>query len=115
MARRRMPQWARYQVLRELWQEARLAWELLKDPRVPMWTKAVVPGTWLAYLLSPVDIFPDVFPILGQMDDLMLLLLAIRMFIALSPAHVVAEAEARLRGRTVRGQEVVDGEYRVID
>ncbi|MBC7224259.1 MAG: DUF1232 domain-containing protein, partial [Anaerolineae bacterium] len=62
--------------LPELLRNARLAWRLLRDPRVSPWVKLALPGVLLVYLLLPLDFIPDLFPILGQMDDLAVLLLA---------------------------------------
>ncbi|MDB5103379.1 MAG: hypothetical protein JWP91_1068 [Fibrobacteres bacterium] len=47
---------------------------LSKDPRIPARDKAVLAGM-LALILSPFDIIPDFIPVLGQMDDLMILIL----------------------------------------
>lgn len=47
---------------------------LSKDPRIPSRDKTVLVGM-LALLVSPIDIIPDFIPILGQLDDLMILIL----------------------------------------
>ncbi len=47
----------------------RLYWQLRKDPRVPAVSKWL-PWVALVYLISPIDIVPDVIPILGQLDDI---------------------------------------------
>ncbi len=102
----------RMALIRRLWQDARVAWALLWEPRVPLWTKLLLPMLWIVYLLMPLDIIPDVLPILGELDDLMVLMFIIRMFIQMSPPHVVQDVEARIRGKT---RKVIDGTYRVID
>jgi uncharacterized membrane protein YkvA (DUF1232 family) len=99
-----------------------LAWKLLVDSRVPLLTKLIKPGLMGLYILSPIDIIPDVLVGLGQLDDLAVFVLAVKLFIELCPNEVVQE---HLRGLTGRGSssrpgtasegEVVDGEYRVID
>lgn len=99
----------------------RLAWHLLLDSRVPWLTKLIVPGLMALYILSPIDIIPDWFVGLGQLDDLAVLVLAVKLFIELSPREVVQEHLRRLAGggsasptgASAEG-EVVDGEYRVI-
>ncbi len=98
----------------------RLAWRLLRDPRVPLLNKLVLPGLFLVYLLWPADLMPDVLLGLGQLDDLALLALGIKLFIDLCPADLV-----RLHrndnpgdpGRPVTDgtEEVVDAEYRVVE
>lgn len=47
---------------------------LSKDPRIPSRDKAVLAGM-LALIVSPIDIIPDFIPVLGQLDDLMILIL----------------------------------------
>jgi uncharacterized membrane protein YkvA (DUF1232 family) len=74
------------------------------------------------YILSPIDIIPDAFLGLGQLDDLAVFVLAVKLFIELSPHDIVQEHLRRLTGggSTPRPGaesegEVVDGEFRVID
>ncbi len=98
----------------------RLALALLTDDRVPVATKLVLPAA-LLYLLSPVDVLPDLFPLLGQVDDLGIVILALLAFIRLCPRAVVAEHEARLRGAGRspgagrRAGEPIDAAYRWVD
>jgi len=56
-------------MLRSLFQQARLAVRLLREPRVPLLLKAI-PVLALIYLISPLDLIPDILPGLGQLDDL---------------------------------------------
>lgn len=74
---------------REVWQQARLVYYLLRDPEVPFYLK-LLPFTAVLYLLWPLDILPDMAPFLGQLDDLTALLVGAKVFIELAPAHVVA-------------------------
>jgi len=67
----------------------RLYWRLLRDGRVPWWPKAVLAGA-LVYVATPIDLIPDVVPILGRLDDLTLLLVVARLFLSWCPAEVVA-------------------------
>ena len=71
--------------------QARLAWRLLRDSRVSGWAK-LVPVAGILYLLSPIDILPEaILPLVGEVDDIVLLLLAMKLFIDLSPPGVVRE------------------------
>jgi len=71
--------------------QARLAWRLLRDARVPGWAK-MIPVAGALYLLSPIDILPEaLLPLLGEVDDVVILLLAVKLFIDLSPPGVVRE------------------------
>ncbi len=93
-------------LLADLIRNARLVWRLLNDPAVPGWLKAI-PVLALAYILSPLDFAPDVVLGLGQLDDLAILLLAIKLFIELSPEEIVRRHQAEMAS--------VKGAYRVVD
>ena len=55
----------------------RLLWGLISDSRVAMFDKMLVAGA-IAYIVMPLDIIPDFVPFLGEVDDVYLLLLAVR-------------------------------------
>ena len=78
---------------------ARLVWGLMRDPRVPIPLKALLVAA-LAYLVSPLDVIPDVIPVLGQADDLTVLLLVLDIFIRNAPEDVRAEHVRRARDGT---------------
>jgi uncharacterized membrane protein YkvA (DUF1232 family) len=74
----------------------RLCWRLWRDPRVPKYLKGMVIAA-LLYVLSPVDLIPEVLvPLVGQLDDATLLLLASYLFIRWSPQEVVSEHMAAI-------------------
>jgi uncharacterized membrane protein YkvA (DUF1232 family) len=73
----------------------RLAWELLVDARVPASRKALVAGA-LAYLVVPFDVIRDDVPILGALDDLVVVVLATDLFFDGVPAEVLDEKLADL-------------------
>ncbi len=81
----------------ELFNSFRVAWKLLWDGRVPLTTK-LIPVLVGLYILSPIDLIPDPIPILGQMDDLAILLIGVRIFIALSPKDIVDRIRADING-----------------
>ena len=74
---------------------ARLVWGLARDPRVPMQQKAVLAGI-AAYLAFPIDIIPDFIPVVGQLDDLGVLIIGLDWFIRNAPPDVVDEHMARI-------------------
>jgi uncharacterized membrane protein YkvA (DUF1232 family) len=75
----------------------RLYVRLMGDARVPVRLKLIVVAA-LAYLISPIDLTPDLLvPVLGQLDDALVLWLAFRAFVRLCPPRVVAE-HSRLVG-----------------
>jgi uncharacterized membrane protein YkvA (DUF1232 family) len=65
----------------------------VRDPRVPWYAKAVA-ACVVAYALSPIDLIPDFVPVLGYLDDLVLVPLGLMLVLRLIPAHVLAEHRA---------------------
>ncbi|WP_420641874.1 YkvA family protein [Candidatus Leptofilum sp.] len=90
---------------REVWQQARLVYYLLRDPEVPFYLK-LLPFTAVLYLLWPVDLLPDVLLGLGQLDDLTALLVSSKVFIEMAPPHLVAQHMDRIRA--VDGYDAMD-------
>lgn len=68
----------------------KLIGRLIKDPRVPRRSKIAL-GMAAAYVVSPVDLIPEVVPVLGWADDLLLLMLAIDSLIERAGVDVVEE------------------------
>ena len=68
--------------------KVRLVWRMLRDPDVPGSAKAVLPLIAL-YLALPFDLVPDRIPVLGEIDDLLVIALGFGMFVLLTPGHVV--------------------------
>jgi uncharacterized membrane protein YkvA (DUF1232 family) len=64
-----------------------------RDPRVPWYAKAVAVCV-VAYALSPIDLIPDFVPVLGLLDDLVLVPLGLLLVIRLIPADILAEHRA---------------------
>ncbi|MGD2040185.1 MAG: DUF1232 domain-containing protein [Anaerolineae bacterium] len=82
-----------------LLQQIRLGWRLYRDSRVPGWVK-LIPVAGVLYFLSPIDLIPDLaLPGLGEVDDVVLLLLALKMFVDLAPLRIVQEHMEDLFGR----------------
>jgi uncharacterized membrane protein YkvA (DUF1232 family) len=78
---------------------ARLVWGIVRDPRTPIGLKGLLAAA-LAYVVTPVDLIPDAIPIIGQADDLTVLLLVLDLFIQNAPAQVRSEHMARARNGT---------------
>ena len=75
--------------------DARQLWTALRHPAAPGWLKL---GTALLalYVLSPIDLIPDVLPFVGVLDDIVLVPLAVRWLLKRLPPEVAA-ATARRR------------------
>ena len=67
-----------------------LAWRLFRDPGVPRPAKAVLPAV-LVYLASPIDLIPDFIPVLGQLDDLLVLAAGLGLVLWLTPPHIIED------------------------
>ena len=65
-----------------------------RDPRVPWYAKALAIAI-AAYALSPIDLIPDFIPVLGYLDDLILLPLGIWLALALIPDDVMADCRTK--------------------
>ena len=66
----------------------------VQDPRTP-WLARILAVAVIAYALSPIDLIPDFIPLLGYLDDLILVPAGIALVIRLIPAEVMADARLR--------------------
>jgi uncharacterized membrane protein YkvA (DUF1232 family) len=74
----------------------RLLWSLLRDQRIPTAQKAIL-GLAAGYLASPIDLVPDFVPLLGAIDDLVVAVLAIDIFLEGVPEALLDETLLELR------------------
>ena len=77
--------------------DARLLWFALQHPESPGWLKLGTAGLVL-YLISPIDLIPDVVPVFGMMDDIVLVPLAMRWLLKQLPDKIRADIERRAQG-----------------
>lgn len=106
-------------------QSLQLAWRLLRDPRVAPRLKLVAPIIAALYVVSPIDLVPDLLLGLGQLDDLgvlaVLLVVLSRLMPRLAPEYVLREHKRAMGTDTIgedrgpeRAQEhIVDAPYTV--
>jgi uncharacterized membrane protein YkvA (DUF1232 family) len=105
--------WSLTSLLRDLG----AAWRLLWDPKVPGLLKLALPLFALVYWISPIDLLPGI-----PLDDLAVVLLAARLFVALAPKESINQAFGG-RARPTGGQpphpeddaNVIDTTWRVLD
>jgi uncharacterized membrane protein YkvA (DUF1232 family) len=76
-------------------------WIAARDPRVPWYAKTLC-AIIAAYALSPIDLIPDFVPVLGYLDDVIVVPLAIMLAIQLVPAPLMAEFRAEADRRAAR-------------
>lgn len=74
--------------------DARQLWFALRHPHAPGWLK-VGTGLVALYLFSPIDLLPDVLPVIGMVDDLVLVPLAIRWLLKRLPPEIARAAAER--------------------
>lgn len=75
--------------------DARRLWFALRHPQSPGWLK-IGTGMLLLYLVSPIDIVPDWIPLLGIVDDVVVLTTVMRLMLNRLPASVRADVDRRM-------------------
>ena len=81
-------------------------WIAARDPRVSWYAKALALAV-AAYALSPIDLIPDFIPVLGYLDDLIIVPLGILLVIKLIPAELMAEFRAEAARREAAPRSTV--------
>ncbi len=84
----RLSHWAK-----ALKREIIVLWLAARDPRVPLYAKLLA-GFVAAYALSPIDLIPDFIPVLGLLDDLLLVPLGVWLSLRLIPGSLHVELRA---------------------
>ena len=79
---------------RALKRDVTAVWIAARDPRTPLAAKLVA-GLVAAYSLSPIDLIPDAIPVLGLLDDLLIVPLGLALAVRLIPRDLMAECRAR--------------------
>lgn len=73
---------------------------VLRDPRTPWWSKFLW-GLAVAYALSPVDLIPDFIPVLGHLDDLVVVPALVFLALKGIPPEVIQKYRERLRRKSI--------------
>lgn len=76
-----------------------------RDPRVPLYAR-IFAGCVVAYAFSPIDLIPDFVPILGYLDDLLLVPLGITLAIKMIPSAVLAESREKAQELLTKAKPV---------
>jgi uncharacterized membrane protein YkvA (DUF1232 family) len=77
----------------------------VRDPRVPWYARAFM-GVVLAYVFSPIDLIPDFIPVLGYLDDLVIVPLGIALALKMIPTGVMSEAREQAEELIKQGKPV---------
>jgi uncharacterized membrane protein YkvA (DUF1232 family) len=80
--------------LRALKRETLVLYFAVRDPRTPLAAK-ILAGAVVAYALSPIDLIPDFIPVLGYLDDLILVPLGIALCLRMIPEPVIVESRLK--------------------
>lgn len=95
-----------------------LVFRLLRDDRVPLAVKLIVPAV-VVYIISPVDFLPEILPVLGLLDDVVVLLVGTAVFLLAVPRRILVEHLHGGGSRHVRNRssedDVIEGKYRFDD
>lgn len=97
----RMRHWAR-----PLKRDVVALWIAARDPRIPWLAKAVAAAV-AAYALSPIDLVPDFIPILGYLDDLLIVPAGIALAVHLIPSAIMADFRRQADERADRPRSVL--------
>lgn len=82
--------------VRQLKRETHAIYLACKDPRVS-WSAKVLAACVVGYAFSPIDLIPDFIPVLGYLDDLVLVPLGISLVLRMIPPPVMAECREKAR------------------
>ena len=91
----RLKEWAR-----AMKREIAMLWLAARDPRTPVAAKLVA-GLTAAYALSPIDLIPDFIPVLGLLDDLLIVPLGIWLALRLIPAPLADELRRKAQDKVL--------------
>jgi len=99
-------------VIRDFVLRVRLIWRLIRDRRVSFWLK-IIPIAGLVYLVSPLDLIPDIaLPVIGELDDAAILWITNYLFVELCPPAIVSEHIKALSAAAVKpgDDDVIDAD-----
>ena len=75
----------------------------IKDPRVPWYAKALMALT-IGYAISPIDLIPDFIPVIGQIDDLIIVPAGISLALKMIPKNVMEEYRQKARTEPIHSR-----------
>ena len=93
------------QRLRQLKTEVYAIYLAYQDPRTPWYARLWAAGV-VGYAFSPIDLIPDFIPVLGYLDDLLILPLGIALALKMIPAEVMTDCRAKAQAALALGRPV---------
>ena len=96
----RLKSWARH-----LKTETHALYFAYRDPRVPLYAKALV-AFIVVHTFSPIDLIPDFIPILGYLDDLIITPLGLTLALRLIPNEVMEDARIKAESTIIEGKDI---------
>lgn len=82
-----------------------MLWFACRDPRTPVWIKAMAAGL-LCYLFSPIDLIPDVIPVVGLLDDAVIVPSGIMLLLRLLPQEVRLASQQKATQQSAKGRKI---------
>ncbi|MGE4369655.1 MAG: YkvA family protein [Burkholderiaceae bacterium] len=95
----RLKQWAK-----ALKRDVMTLWFALKHPQTPWYARAFA-AVVTAYALSPIDLIPDFIPILGYLDDLIIVPAGVWLLLRMVPAQVLSDSRAQADAWFLQGRQ----------
>jgi uncharacterized membrane protein YkvA (DUF1232 family) len=87
---------------RELEADSYALYLAARDPRVPWYAKLLAAAV-VAYAVSPIDLIPDFIPVIGLLDDMIIVPLGLALALKMIPREVMEEHRREARGRLAEG------------
>lgn len=84
----------------------------VRDPRTP-WYARVVAAAVVAYALSPFDLIPDFIPVVGYLDDLIIVPAGIALVLRMVPAAVLADCRERATNQELRQVSIIGAVFMI--
>ena len=75
----------------------RLALALARDRRIPLHVR-LIPPALILYLAMPIDLIPDFIPVIGQLDDIIVVFVGVRLLLRFAPRAIVEDHISRFEG-----------------
>lgn len=91
---------------RELRQHTLAVYYAARDPRTPLWVRLMA-AMVAAYAFSPIDLIPDFIPVIGYLDDLVLIPMGLALVVRFTPPEVMASARERALQAETRPVSIV--------